>query len=128
MKLIARMMGLFLYSRRNWAERGRRARYRSGRNHLKIIVLREKVELTCVDGGGVEVEVERKGGWASAIIARSRDHVSILAQVPRLLLADWLSRDEHNFPANTNLSHKLRRRMAFYHISLQFGHVNEVVK
>ena len=57
MKLIARMMGLFLYSRRNWAERGRRARYRSGRNHLKIRVLREKVELTCVDGGGVEVEV-----------------------------------------------------------------------
>ena len=91
-------------------------------------MLREKVELTCADGGGVEVEVERKGGWASAIIARSRDHVSTLAQEPRLLLADWLSRDEHNFPTNPKLSHKLRRRMAFYHISLQFGHVNEVVK
>ena len=127
-KLIARMMGLFLYSRRNWAERGRRARYRSGRNHLKIRVLREKVELTCVDGGGVEVEVERKGGWANATIARSRDHVWVLALGPRLLLADWLSRDEHNFPTNPKLFHKLRRRMALYHTSLRFGHVNKVVR
>ena len=93
------MMGLFLDSRRNWAERGRRARYRSDGDQAKrlIGVLRETKLVTrmecCANSVKVEVEVEVEVWWLgrpTTAIARSRYHVTCLAQCTAA--ADWLRR------------------------------------